>query len=110
MLQLKVKLHYNENGSIIVISLFTYKYMRISRHLFIYLFLCFFVEKLTDSIKSVLGRHTKILVKYMVKLEYKTDKTENRVLVSFDVITGVVTREIPINVCVTHTNTYKVNS
>lgn len=37
---------------------------------------------ITDSIKVLLGRHTKILVKYMVKLEIKTDKTENRVLVS----------------------------
>lgn len=36
----------------------------------------------TESVKSVLGRHTKILVKYMVKLETKNDKTENRVLVS----------------------------
>lgn len=48
--------------------------------MFIYL-LCF-LWNFADSIKSVLGRHTKILVKYMVKLEYKTDKTENRVLVS----------------------------
>lgn len=37
---------------------------------------------ITDSIKVLLGRHTKILVKYMVKLELKTDKLENRVLVS----------------------------
>lgn len=36
----------------------------------------------TESVKSILGRHTKILVKYMVKLETKGDKTENRVLVS----------------------------
>lgn len=36
----------------------------------------------TDSIKALLGRHTKILVKYMVKLELKADKLENRVLVS----------------------------
>lgn len=31
----------------------------------------------------MLGRQTKILVKYMVKLEIKSDKTENRVLVSY---------------------------
>lgn len=37
-----------------------------------------------DSIKALLGRHTKILVKYMVKLELKADKLENRVLVSDD--------------------------
>lgn len=48
--------------------------------------------RFSESIRSVLGRHTKILVKYMVKLEYKTDKTENRVLVSV-----VVT---PVCVCV----------
>lgn len=40
----------------------------------------------TDSIKSLLGRHTKILVKYMVKLELKADKYENRVLVSTKVV------------------------
>lgn len=43
-----------------------------------FLFLFFFAE----SVKSFLGRHTKILVKYMIKLETKGDKTENRVLVS----------------------------
>lgn len=36
----------------------------------------------SESVKAILGRHTKILVKYMVKLETKGDKTENRVLVS----------------------------
>lgn len=35
-----------------------------------------------ESVKALLGRHTKILVKYVVKLETKGDKTENRVLVS----------------------------
>lgn len=39
---------------------------------------CLFAE----SVKALLGRHTKILVKYVVKLETKGDKTENRVLVS----------------------------
>uniref|UniRef100_A0A1B0D2C0 Uncharacterized protein n=1 Tax=Phlebotomus papatasi TaxID=29031 RepID=A0A1B0D2C0_PHLPP len=34
----------------------------------------------TESVKALLGRHTKILVKYIVKLETKGDKTENRVL------------------------------
>ncbi|XP_055378308.1 F-actin-uncapping protein LRRC16A isoform X3 [Condylostylus longicornis] len=34
----------------------------------------------TESVKTILGRHTKILVKYMVKLETKGDKTENKVL------------------------------
>uniref|UniRef100_A0A182JPL6 CARMIL_C domain-containing protein n=1 Tax=Anopheles christyi TaxID=43041 RepID=A0A182JPL6_9DIPT len=37
-------------------------------------------KDLNESVKTLLGRHTKILVKYMVKLEVKTDKTENRVL------------------------------
>lgn len=34
-----------------------------------------------ENVRTLLGRHTKILVKYMVKLETKTDKHENRVLV-----------------------------
>lgn len=38
--------------------------------------------KFIDSVKSLLGRHTKILIKYMVRLEIKADKTDNRVLVS----------------------------
>uniref|UniRef100_A0A336K1P9 CSON012992 protein n=1 Tax=Culicoides sonorensis TaxID=179676 RepID=A0A336K1P9_CULSO len=52
-------------------------------------------KDLTDSIKSVLGRHTKILVKYMVKLEYKTDKTENRVLVFTPVRVYLLTAKVP---------------
>lgn len=41
-----------------------------------------FILAFPDSVKSLLGRHTKILIKYMVKLETKGDKTDNRVLVS----------------------------
>lgn len=48
-------------------------------------FFCLFLS-LAESVKSILGRHTKILVKYMVKLETKGDKTENRVLVSVECI------------------------
>lgn len=51
--------------------------------------------RFSESIKSVLGRHTKILVKYMVKLEYKTDKTENRVLVSVVVTPVCVYDSLP---------------
>lgn len=46
-----------------------------------HIFLSFF-SVFADSVKALLGRHTKILIKYMVKLETKGDKTENRVLVS----------------------------
>lgn len=42
-----------------------------------------FFTPISESVRALLGRHTKILVKYMVKLETKGDKTENRVLVSF---------------------------
>ncbi|XP_063699418.1 F-actin-uncapping protein LRRC16A isoform X2 [Culicoides brevitarsis] len=52
-------------------------------------------KDLNESIKSVLGRHTKILVKYMVKLEYKTDKTENRVLVFTPVRVYLLTAKVP---------------
>lgn len=34
-----------------------------------------------ESVKSLLGKHVKILLKNVVKLEIKADKTENRVLV-----------------------------
>lgn len=36
-----------------------------------------------ESVKSLLGKHVKILLKNVVKLEIKADKTENRVLVCF---------------------------
>lgn len=36
----------------------------------------------TESVKALLGKHVKILLKNVVKLEIKADKTENRVLVS----------------------------
>lgn len=42
----------------------------------------FFLSFFSESVRALLGRHTKILVKYMIKLETKGDKTENRVLVS----------------------------
>ena len=38
-----------------------------------------------ESVKSLLGKHVKILLKNVVKLETKGDKTENRVLVSSDI-------------------------
>jgi len=49
----------------------------------------------TDSVKAVLGRHTKILVKYMIKLETKSDKTENRVLVFTPVRVYLLTAKVP---------------
>lgn len=49
---------------------------------FLTFFLLFKFFSKTDSVKALLGRHTKILIKYMVKLETKGDKTDNRVLVS----------------------------
>ncbi|KAH8389238.1 hypothetical protein KR200_004902, partial [Drosophila serrata] len=53
--------------------------------------LCLFAE----SVKSILGRHTKILVKYMVKLETKGDKTENRVLVFTPVRIYLLSAKVP---------------
>lgn len=41
-----------------------------------------FITLILESVKAVLGRHTKILVKYLVKLETRSDKSENRILVS----------------------------
>lgn len=35
-----------------------------------------------ESVKALLGKHVKILLKNVVKLETKQDKQENRVLVS----------------------------
>lgn len=37
---------------------------------------------LAESVKALLGKHVKILLKNVVKLETKQDKLENRVLVS----------------------------
>ncbi|XP_068146879.1 F-actin-uncapping protein LRRC16A isoform X3 [Drosophila tropicalis] len=48
-----------------------------------------------ESVKSLLGRHTKILVKYMVKLETKGDKTENRVLVFTPVRIYLLSAKVP---------------
>ena len=50
---------------------------------------------IADSVKAVLGRHTKILVKYMIKLETKSDKTENRVLVFTPVRVYLLTAKVP---------------
>lgn len=44
----------------------------------------------TESVRALLGRHTKILVKYMVKLDTKGDKTENRVLVSMSIFLEII--------------------
>ncbi|XP_034476307.1 F-actin-uncapping protein LRRC16A isoform X1 [Drosophila innubila] len=52
-------------------------------------------KDLNESVKSVLGRHTKILVKYMVKLETKGDKTENRVLVFTPVRIYLLSAKVP---------------
>ncbi|XP_050097561.1 F-actin-uncapping protein LRRC16A isoform X2 [Anopheles aquasalis] len=52
-------------------------------------------KNITESVKTLLGRHTKILVKYMVKLEVKTDKTENRVLVFTPVRVYLLTAKVP---------------
>jgi hypothetical protein len=53
-------------------------------------FLCFnggrffdILISFAESVKSLLGKHVKILLKNVVRLETKGDKTENRVLVSF---------------------------
>lgn len=48
--------------------------------------------------KALLGRHTKILVKYMIKLETKGDKTENRVLVFTPVRVYLLTAKVPTRV------------
>ncbi|CAH1728951.1 unnamed protein product [Chironomus riparius] len=53
------------------------------------------LRELNDSVKTVLGRHTKILVKYMIKLETKSDKTENRVLVFTPVRVYLLTAKVP---------------
>ncbi|XP_059224695.1 F-actin-uncapping protein LRRC16A isoform X5 [Stomoxys calcitrans] len=50
---------------------------------------------ISQSVKSILGRHTKILVKYMVKLETKNDKTENRVLVFTPVRIYLLIAKVP---------------
>lgn len=52
-------------------------------------------KDLNESVKTLLGRHTKILVKYMVKLEIKNDKTENRVLVFTPVRVYLLTAKVP---------------
>uniref|UniRef100_W8AJ71 Leucine-rich repeat-containing protein 16A n=1 Tax=Ceratitis capitata TaxID=7213 RepID=W8AJ71_CERCA len=52
-------------------------------------------KDLNESVKSILGRHTKILVKYMVKLETKGDKTENRVLVFTPVRIYLLIAKVP---------------
>lgn len=64
----------------------------------------FFVN-ITDSVKAVLGRHTKILVKYMIKLETKSDKTENRVLVFTPVRVYLLSAKVPTRVSNTTTST-----
>ncbi|KAG5672565.1 hypothetical protein PVAND_002682 [Polypedilum vanderplanki] len=57
-----------------------------------------FLRELNDSVKNILGRHTKILVKYMIKLETKSDKTENRVLVFTPVRVYLLTAKVPTRV------------
>lgn len=53
---------------------------------YIIYFVQYFYFLFTESVRALLGRHTKILVKYMVKLDTKGDKTENRVLVSMSIL------------------------
>ncbi|KAJ6641624.1 F-actin-uncapping protein LRRC16A [Pseudolycoriella hygida] len=48
-----------------------------------------------ESVRALLGRHTKILVKYMIKLETKGDKTENRVLVFTPVRIYLLIAKVP---------------
>lgn len=43
---------------------------------------CVNYSLLAESVKALLGKHVKILLKNVVKLETKQDKQENRVLVS----------------------------
>uniref|UniRef100_A0A6B2ED94 Putative myosin-i-binding protein n=1 Tax=Phlebotomus kandelakii TaxID=1109342 RepID=A0A6B2ED94_9DIPT len=52
-------------------------------------------KDLNESVKALLGRHTKILVKYIVKLEMKGDKTENRVLVFTPVRIYLLIAKVP---------------
>ncbi|XP_055315932.1 F-actin-uncapping protein LRRC16A isoform X4 [Sitodiplosis mosellana] len=52
-------------------------------------------KDLNDSVKALLGRHTKILIKYMVKLETKGDKTDNRVLVFTPVRIYLLIAKVP---------------
>ncbi|XP_037044031.1 F-actin-uncapping protein LRRC16A isoform X5 [Bradysia coprophila] len=52
-------------------------------------------KDLNESVRALLGRHTKILVKYMIKLETKGDKTENRVLVFTPVRIYLLIAKVP---------------
>ncbi|KAL1376379.1 hypothetical protein pipiens_016925, partial [Culex pipiens pipiens] len=52
-------------------------------------------KDLNESVKTVLGRNVKILVKYMVKLETKSDKFENRMLVLTPVRVYLFTAKVP---------------
>lgn len=58
----------------------------------------FYFFHFAESVKALLGRHTKILVKYMIKLETKGDKTENRVLVFTPVRVYLLTAKVPTRV------------
>ncbi|XP_038121444.1 F-actin-uncapping protein LRRC16A isoform X2 [Culex quinquefasciatus] len=52
-------------------------------------------KDLNESVKTILGRNVKILVKYMVKLETKSDKFENRMLVLTPVRVYLFTAKVP---------------
>lgn len=52
-------------------------------------------KDLNESAKSLLGRNTKILVKYMVKQETKNDKVETRILVLTPVRVYLLTAKVP---------------
>ncbi|KDR15295.1 F-actin-uncapping protein LRRC16A isoform X2 [Zootermopsis nevadensis] len=52
-------------------------------------------KDLNESVKSLLGKHVKILLKNVVKLETKGDKTENRVLVFSPCRLFLLTAKVP---------------
>ncbi|GLH15724.1 Leucine-rich repeat-containing protein 16A [Gryllus bimaculatus] len=52
-------------------------------------------KDLNESVKALLGKHIKILLKNVVKLETKADKTENRVLVFSPCRLFLLTAKVP---------------
>lgn len=52
-------------------------------------------KDLNESVKSLLGKHVKILLKNVVRLETKGDKTENRVLVFSPCRLFLLTAKVP---------------
>ncbi|CAH0381742.1 unnamed protein product [Bemisia tabaci] len=58
-------------------------------------------KDLNESVKSLLGKRVKILLKNVVKLETKGDKTENRVLVFSPCRLFLLTAKVPTRFCLT---------